>query len=513
MIDRPRPSRAYAGASEKPSPPSSLTILLTAASRYWYLILISIVLAGVVGYLYGSSRPAEYQSTASIYFRNSSVADRILGGNGNSSDPDSRRQTQIDQIKLPSVSTRAAASLGEGYSTGDVQNAFEVESGGQSDIVKLTAKAPQATEAAAIANAVVDAAVAFRAENARHDSTEALKIVNDRLSRMSASERTGVAGQTLVAQQSRLQLEVASPGGDAEVAQRARIPTESIAPAPAKTAVLAGGLGLFLGLGLALLRARLDPRVMSQGEFLDLWPVPVLATLPKDRVLAKGSFQSASSASLAPLVIARTSLRYLSSGAPAKVIGFTSAIAGEGKSTVTWGVASAAASEGERVLLLELDLRSPTIERERNIAPSAGVAGFLRGEAAFEEIVRPGGEGTDLEFDVVTAGTAVDAPLSLLRSNRANALFEAARGHYDLILVDLPPVTLVPDALTIAHELDGFAVVSRMRWVSPSEVQRERDLLEELDENEAPVFGVIVNGNRGSVPAAYGSGSPSRSRR
>lgn len=475
--------------------------LLSAVVRSWYLVAACILAALVVGLAYRAVQSPSYEATASIYFAQSNVAAQALGNTSTGSqDPDRRAATNTDLLELPAVADRAARYLGGKFTQNQVLAAYTVDAAGQSDVVRVHAVADDPRSAAAIANAVVRAAVQERASVARQDAVEANNIVTERIQRLSKAEREGDVGAQLTARQVQLRLLISAPAGDAKVVEEARVPGSSTTPGFVKTGLLAAILGGVIGTGLALMRDRVDPRVLTEGDLLEVWDLPVLATLPHDDVLAAGRQLTAASASLAPLAIARESLRLVAFDDPPRVVGVVSGTAGEGKTTVAWGLAATAAAEGARVLLVEADLRMPSLVGSRGVAASPGLGAVLSGRGSVEEAIRPSGL-DGLAFDVLPAGGAGVSPLTLLRGPHVAAAFAAFRESYDFVVVDLPPVTLVPDPLVLAEHIDGFLFVTRLGVAKPEAVRRSRQLLDELS---VPIYGAILNDRAGRPDPGYG---------
>lgn len=141
------------------------------------------------------------------------------------------------------------------------------------------------------------------------------------------------------------------------------------------------------------------------------------------------------------------------------IVGITSSIQDEGKSSSCSNIAYALTEAGARVLLLEADLRKPTIASKLNLKKTPGLTNILVSREDYKSVVQH----SDLApaIDIITSGDIPPNPSELLGSARMVALMEQLREHYDYILVDLPPVTAVSDAVTISKALDGIIVVVR----------------------------------------------------
>ena len=156
----------------------------------------------------------------------------------------------------------------------------------------------------------------------------------------------------------------------------------------------------------------------------------------------------------------RTNLMFsFSNEGEGRVIGITSPVQNEGKSLTACNIAYALAEAGEKVLLLEADLRKPTVAKKLGLARSLGLTNILVSRVDPEDVIQHSELTTFL--DVITSGNTPPNPSELLSSNRMTQILNELRKRYAYIVVDLPPVTVVSDALAISKNLDGVALVVR----------------------------------------------------
>ncbi len=141
------------------------------------------------------------------------------------------------------------------------------------------------------------------------------------------------------------------------------------------------------------------------------------------------------------------------------VIGITSSVQSEGKSSTACNVAYALAEAGAKVLLLEADLRKPTVASKLGLARTPGLTNVLVSRANMEDLIQH--PPVAPELSVITCGEIPPNPSELLSSNRMASLMEELRKIYDYVVMDLPPVTVVSDALAVSKLLDGVVVVVR----------------------------------------------------
>lgn len=168
----------------------------------------------------------------------------------------------------------------------------------------------------------------------------------------------------------------------------------------------------------------------------------------------------------------------------AHVIGVTSALRGEGKSTTTINLARTLAEQGERVLVVEGDLRLPSLHKKLNIAPKPGLSNILVSRVALQPYVQTVRTGKlndmPVSFDVLSAGDIPPNPSELIGSSRMKQRLDQMASNYHFILLDLPPVTAVTDALVATKYIDGIIMVVRNEYAdigSLKEAMRQLSLV------------------------------------
>ena len=182
----------------------------------------------------------------------------------------------------------------------------------------------------------------------------------------------------------------------------------------------------------------------------------------------------------------------------------TSACGSEGKTTLAAQLAERCVNAGMMTLLIDGDLRNPTLSRMLDAADSPGLINVLRGEMAAEDVVSIIGEAGG--FHLIPAGTPRMDPSRLLQNGRLGKLLAQARESFDMIIIDAPPVLPVPDALTMGRWTDGAVLAVRYDTSRFPLVERANRRLAHVG---VPVIGAVVNGVRtsDSYYGAYGYGS------
>jgi len=171
-----------------------------------------------------------------------------------------------------------------------------------------------------------------------------------------------------------------------------------------------------------------------------------------------------------------------------RTLGLTSAVSGEGKTKTAIHLAVNMASTGrKKVLLMDLDLRKSDIAREMRIGAGPGLSEYLAGTVSREEILR----NTSIRgLFLIPAGKPVASPVDMLAGDKFRSFLKELRDHFDLLILDTPPILPVPDALTISDQLDAFILVFRLSF-TPYKLLRQA--VDELGTGK--ILGVVLNGD------------------
>lgn len=181
----------------------------------------------------------------------------------------------------------------------------------------------------------------------------------------------------------------------------------------------------------------------------------------------------------------RTNLIFSAAGEGCKVILVTSPDQGEAKSTTAMNVAIAFARNKDKVLLIDCDLRMPTIAQKLELRAAPGLTDFLVGQSPVSETVRVTSSG----MHVMPAGTVPPNPSELLGSENMKKLIAALRKHYDYIILDTPPVSLLTDAVVLSPVCDGVVLVSRQ---GQSSYKNMHEAVRRLEFAQARLLGFVM---------------------
>ena len=224
--------------------------------------------------------------------------------------------------------------------------------------------------------------------------------------------------------------------------------------------MLGGILGLLLGLGLAFLLNRIDQRIREPGDLEDVYGVPVVGIVPESSALRVTQHANGSQIGILPpneaeiFGLLRAHIRYFNVDRELRVVVVVSATPGDGKTTVARNLATATAMVGSRVLLVEADLRRPMVARYFGIKQEPGLSEVLIGaeslESAVQRVEIASARDMAAGLDVLVAGGVLPpSPPQVIESQAMESLLQAARRSYELVVIDTPPLALLPDAFPL----------------------------------------------------------------
>jgi len=273
------------------------------------------------------------------------------------------------------------------------------------------------------------------------------------------------------------------------------VPIKPFSPDIERSLITGAISGIALGILFALLLNRLDQRIREVEELREIIDIPLLALIPTTEVaslipsnsqgiLPTSSYYAFKEA-LGSLAL---NLRYLGTDDMMKVIAFTSSIPSEGKSTLTYNLANILATLGHRVLLVDADMRKPTIHKLARLRNKVGLSTALATLSSWQDLIQAGNDLGNLH--ILTSGSVPPNPMLLLESNKMAALFQEWRQEYDYVLVDTPPVIGITDAQCLTSKVDTFILVAAINHSTRSGISRA---LEILSTARANVSGLLIN--------------------
>jgi capsular exopolysaccharide synthesis family protein len=174
-----------------------------------------------------------------------------------------------------------------------------------------------------------------------------------------------------------------------------------------------------------------------------------------------------------------------------KVIGVTSAQPGEGKSTVTFNLAYSFAEHGEKVIIIDADMRRPSIHAKAGLHRAPGLSTVLGSSVALADVIQRYDSSKDFGIDIIASGEAIDNPSEMLDSKRMKNLVRVLATAYDYIIIDAPPIGAAIDAVPISKLTDGMLVVIRENNCPRGALN---DCINQLKMANAHILGFVLNG-------------------
>jgi len=306
-------------------------------------------------------------------------------------------------------------------------------------------------------------------------------------------------------------------GTSARVADAAIVPSSPSSPNYTNNTMLGFLLGALLSVGIIALREVFDTTIRAEGDIAQSCKYPVLAAVPDMTTPSKGSAyygssrrrtgkyavatQQAKHGLIGPNIsfaaseaykLLRTKLQFsFADDHDCHIIGLSSALSGEGKSLTAVNVAYTLSQLDKKVLLIDCDMRRPTLAEKLNIKKYPGLSNYLTRQGSLDELLQvcemKQGENA---FHVITAGQNPPNPVELLSSPRMQNALEQLRKVYDYVILDLPPVGEVSDAMTVSQYTDGILLVVRQNYCDRHVLS---DTVQQFDFVNAKTLGVVFN--------------------
>ena len=304
-------------------------------------------------------------------------------------------------------------------------------------------------------------------------------------------------------------------------------PTDPISPNLKRSLLMGMVASVLLGLGAALLLEKLDNVYHSVDELKAGVKLPLLGTLPFNRTLKDsrtprttplqtfsnkisktwktdsahnyyGYGGNSESSFIEALRVLHTNIRMLSSDHPIRSILISSAMPGDGKSTVSANLAQVATAMGQRVLVVDVDLRKPQVHDRLNLSNETGLSNLIADDLPLKSVVRQ--VDPDGQLFVLTAGKIPPDPTKLLSSQKMQQLMGTFERCFDLVIYDAPPTTGLADVSLIGRRTDGLILITRMGKTDRTVITQT---VETLSLAQIPVLGIVANGVKSTGMGGY----------
>jgi Mrp family chromosome partitioning ATPase/capsular polysaccharide biosynthesis protein len=482
-------------------------------ARKWLILLILVAATGATYYHY-ERQPKVYEASTQIFVQTSAV-DQVLGGSVTYVDNARVTANQAKLIATRQVAESVASKLGFRGDPGALLGDLETTSAEDTDFVTITTRANSPGDAAARANAFAEAFGEVRSSSNRERLQQALGQARAELSSLPRGEEAAAARDEALSRVRQLEAVTQLPSGGAQVTDEALPPGAPIEPHPVKNAVFAFFLALLFSIGLVFLIELFDRRIKTIEDIDSTYPFPILAVVPHDSdpaPIEDGELVFGKSLREAFRSL-RTSIGLTSLDHETKMIIVTSAVAGEGKSTVVRNLALAYAEAGLRVKVVETDLRRPTLAPLFGVERRPGLTDVLSKSASIDDALQhvpiqktlrelasiDGGtseDGSLTEIDdgglrVLVSGPQPPNPPGVLAAERMHNLLDDLAAGSDVVLIDSPPLLAVSDAVPLLSRADAVVLVARLNRTTEAAGKRVVEIVRMIP--DAHVAGIVVN--------------------
>jgi capsular exopolysaccharide synthesis family protein len=473
---------------------------------------VAVVLVSVVAVTMAVSfmRDPVYRATVKVLLergRSETVLDLPSANNAN---PERRVETEMDIIRSEPVQAAVEEDLG-------AVPKVSVSQVGASDILSVAVRSTDKARAAQIASAYANAYIEFRRGQAVQDldaAVEKLEARIDELQRQIDALDPGVGSQTrdqLLVQQTSyrqrlhdLQIDAELTSGGARVVTQGEVPVIQVEPAPVKSGLMAVAAGLILGIGAVFLTEYLDDTVRTKedlervtGGLATLALIPAVKPGRRDSEEVVMTLSDPMSPAAEAFRVLRTSFEFLDVKRAPGVIQVTSAVAGEGKTSIAANLAVSFARGGQRVILVDCDLRRPRVHQFFGCSNEIGTVSVLLGRQPLEHALQSVPDVPGLQL--LPGDSAPPNVLELLGSRKTAQLLAQLQSMADVVVIDCPPVLPVTDAAAMSAWVDATLVVASAGMTSGRELRRT---VERLTQIRAPLVGAVLN--RVSDDGEYG---------
>jgi polysaccharide biosynthesis transport protein len=488
----------FGRARESEGLAKSLTML-----RNRWLIVVCVVFASVLVAVVHHERGAKsYSATANVAFQAGTLSDAALQVTpGGTAEPQREADTEVLIAHSPEVALGVRKQLRTPASSSELLNEVKVEAAPNANILNFVAASGDPRYSARLANAFAEQYIAFRTRS----ELAGIESAQAKLDQQIAALPAGSAERaTLQVSLERLGELRAVAGGGANIIGLATPVATPTGPSLTSTVLVGVLIGLAVAFSLVFLLESLDRRVKTIEEFEREYRLPVLAAVPQSAFrfhLARDRGEL-----LEPYRILRSALDFAAVTRELDTLLVTSAVSGEGKTTVAADLAHAVALAGRSVVLIELDLRRPTFSEHFDLKPGTGLtAALIRDTQPTDLLVEPF---SDLpNFSVLPAGRTPHNPSELLGSPRVAELISKLLSPDGMVIVDAPPLNPVADTQVLLNSpaIHSAIVVARVDRTARDDVRRARAI---LDRHMVEPVGIVVTGLRDSTRYGFEAYGP-----
>jgi succinoglycan biosynthesis transport protein ExoP len=487
----------------------------------WIVVLTTAACTALAVYL-SERQTALYRSSSAVFVNTQNLAAAVSNVSLPTTDPTRLLQTQANLARLPAVAERAVAAAGvSGRTANDLLQESSVTTSPNSDLLTFSVTDRNPRVAERLATRYARAYTVYRRQLDTNTLVQARNDIEQQMAQL--KQRTSSLYQDLADKDQQLRTMELLMQSSAQVVRPA-VSATKVQPRPTRDAVLGFVLGVVLGLGIVFLRDTLDTRIRTSAEVEERLGLPLLGRIPEPprRVRARNKLimlESPHGAVAEAFKILATNLEFVNLDRQARTIVITSALEGEGKSTTAANLAVAFARAGRRVVLVDMDMRRPNLERffvpkEDPTIAAPGLTHVILGRATLDQALLPvpfldpadhaTGNGTvGGLLELLTAGPPMSNTSQLFSSQALSELLARLEERADIVLIDAAPLLHVSDTIALSAKVDALFVVTNLRIVRRPVLNELRRVL-----GTAPVvkLGFVVTGTKADEAYHYGYG-------
>lgn len=410
------------------------------------LLVIGVIIGALLGFGYSLLQPKIYTSSATGYVTvgdSTGIGDVISG----SSAAKDKAANYLALVRSGPVADEiVAANPDLGMSRGEVQGSLTASLEDSSALIRVSASANTPEKAQALANSSLEATA---------------KVVND----LEGSSTVRVV-----------------PLDDAG------LPVSPSSPNYKKNTLLGALAGLIVIFAVIFLRRQLDVKVRTRDDVTKATTAGILGTLPESEKLNEENLLTSADDHVSQEAIRqiRTNLRFVNVDNPPKSIIVTSSEPGEGKSTVSTSIARALAEAGTPTIVIDADLRRPTIAKKFGIDSKIGLTQVLAGQIELSEAVR---QYEDTQLFILPAGRIPPNPSELLGSDKMRQLIKELSEEF-MVILDVPPLLPVTDAALLSTAVDGVVLVTSVGKTRKEHLAEAANMLDKVGAHQ---IGTVIN--------------------
>lgn len=502
----------------------SLRDYLRVVRAHRIALVVVTLLFGGAAYLLSVREPKVYQAEAALSFLPPTRDASLVGTPVDTTQtPQERAAVNAEEAARPNVAKEVKSRVKTKLTAPEIAASVSSHVENRTNLVVIGARTRSAPLAASLANAYARVV----ADNARRASRQQLQRAIGSLQRGLKQRDTRGNSTAAIIARSNLEQQISrlralkSFSQPAEIVRSAAVPTQPVSPRPVRNTLLGLLLGLTVAVLLAFGRDALDRRVRNAKDISEELDLPVLGHVNAQAMgragLAAGGRGPVRPEEMEAFRILRMNLEFIDVDRKLVSILVTSPLPEEGKSTVAASLAFATAISGRRTLLVECDMRRPSLAERLGVDEVPGLSDYLVGHVTKADVMRPmplaeppstNGDGPatpptaeTAALVCITAGTIGPRPAEMLGSQRFKEFLEEAEKSFDVVLLDSPPLLSVVDARELIPCVDGVLLCIRASRTTRDQAVAGKEAVEHFP---ARPTGVVVTGLRRGEGPDYG---------